>query len=367
MNPRYSCAVVGAGPAGAAAALTLARAGLEVLLLDRSDFPRNKPCAGGLSGAARSELKRLELWTAVEALAYPIPSARIVAPSGQEMILEGGASGHVLDRVRLDALLVEAAVQAGATLHTGVRVTAIEPVASGGHALQTPDGCRARADHVVVATGAADRLAGLERAVPALHAMIGWYEGVGFTPGRLEIRFDPQLAPHYGWLFPESDGRVNVGLCVRPDSHPGLPLSAVFDRFVSRSLADRMAGAREVRPRRGHPILAAHGVPRQPAREGLLVAGEAGQLVNPATGEGISFALTSGRIAAEQIALAVRHGHSPGRVRATYEARLRLSLDWRLRAAAWFLPVAGPALRLLVPLGQRPLTRALVSRLMAHL
>ncbi|HEX9109677.1 MAG TPA: NAD(P)/FAD-dependent oxidoreductase, partial [Longimicrobiales bacterium] len=120
--------VVGAGPAGSATALLLARAGLDVLLLDRAVFPRPKPCGDCLSAAATGLLQRLGLLAAVEA-STPAHLAgwRIHAPSGQEFQgffpTDGGGGALALPRERLDAALVTAAERAGARLAAGGRVT----------------------------------------------------------------------------------------------------------------------------------------------------------------------------------------------------------------------------------------------------
>lgn len=125
--------VVGAGPAGSVTALLLARAGFDVLLLDRSDFPRAKPCGDCLSPEATRTLDRLGLLSAVEAAAPAhLDGWRIVAPGGASFsarfadICAGDdrlSTALAISRERLDATLVAAACAAGARIRTGVRVS----------------------------------------------------------------------------------------------------------------------------------------------------------------------------------------------------------------------------------------------------
>ncbi len=361
-------AIIGAGPAGAAAALELARARLgPVALLDRAPFPRVKPCGSGLSSTALRQLHRLGLRSRVDAQAYPIHGARLEAPSRREARLVGEADHLVLARERLDGLLVDAAREAGATFHDGVRVRRIAPQPDGSLRVVTERGPDLQARWVIVATGAAGALAGSRLPPGSLVTYTGWYRGVEFEPHLLELVFDRELAPHYGWLFPEGPDQVNIGVCLDARHRRGRPMAQLFAEFLERHLADRMREATPVRPPRGHPIAAASRVITPDVPSGTLVVGEAARLANRATGEGIALALRSGALAAR----AIEKGHDRHwpreQVHRYYGAALRRQVGPELLLAHQFTRFTGPALEATAWLSQSRWTREVVRRVLAHL
>ena len=114
--------VVGAGPSGSAAALTLARAGFDVVLIDQHTFPRDKICGDGLIPDAHQALRELGVLDAVMAVAQPVSHVRCVAPRGGRLDVPGDMA--VLPRRQLDDIVCRAAVAAGARMHAPVRFVA---------------------------------------------------------------------------------------------------------------------------------------------------------------------------------------------------------------------------------------------------
>ncbi len=280
--------VVGAGPGGSATALALRQAGPEVVLCDQARFPRDKICAGGLSVAAQRELGALGVRERVLAEAHPLAELRLFGPGGESWTLHQARS-VVLPRRRFDAILVDAAVRAGARLEEGLRCTGL--VAHGGRTvgIRTAAG-ELEADAVVVATGvhAARPGAALAPDAPGprrLLAVERRFDGPFFDPGAMEMVYARDLLPGYGWVFPESRTRANVGICVDEDHPERTQLHDLLDRFLATHLHGRMNGAVAADPVRGQPIAWRGRVPSL-AAPGVLWVGEAAGLTSAATGAG---------------------------------------------------------------------------------
>ena len=321
----FDVAVVGAGPAGATAALTLARHGVSVALLERDPLPRYKTCGGGLVGRALGLL-----------------------PAEVERVLErrcGQADLHLLDanqhyratrgspsvpivamtmRDQLDHLLASGAAAAGAMLRAPCTVTGVslEPR----HVRLDTNTGPVTAAFVIAADGATGELARLA----------GWGDGRHLIPA-LEYearvddatldrfarvpRFDVGTIPHgYGWVFPKK-AHLSVGVLT---THRGpINLRGQLEEYLrviglAPQSMERHGFVIPIRPRTG-PL----------ARERMLLVGDAAGLADPVTAEGISFAAQSGKLAADAI---VASRLDPPRARAGYQAALRPMLT-ELRVA----------------------------------
>lgn len=338
--------VVGAGPAGSACAQRLARGGIDVVLVDQHDFPRDKTCGDGLIPDAHAALRRLGVLDEVLARAQPVTHVRCVAPSGRHVDVPGTLA--VLPRRLLDDILVRAAVAGGARLHTPWRFEAPLEDAAGrvvGARLRRVGGERdtreIRADTVVIATGAPAQ--GLVasgmclRQTPSAMGLRGYVRLHGMTEleDKLQVVWHRKLKPGYGWIFPCGDGVYNIGVGII-DSHDRGTMRDVNLRDVFKAFCDFHAPARELQARgewvgelKGAPLRSSL-VGARLSRPGMLATGEAAGSTYSFTGEGIGKAMETGLLAAESLLAAreagigddalARHYHDAiGRLRPKFE------------------------------------------------
>lgn len=318
--------VAGAGPAGAMAALVLARAGARVLLIDRAAFPRAKLCGDSINPGAMAILARHGLEAPVRARALPIIGMRL---SGEGVVVRAtypaGVSGCSLERRDLDALLLEAAIAAGARFEGRTRVDgAIVESASNGARRVT--GVRVagssgrvaerRAPVVIAADGRRSTLAfglGLARhpSTPRRYALGTYFEHVQElgSEGEMHVR-----AGHYIGVAPVPGGAANVCV-VMPMARLKPRLDHSTARIVEDTvrsdpmLQDRFAKARRIAP---VTVLGPMAVDHHDQDiEGLLVAGDAAGFVDPITGDGLRLALRGAELAAAAVlgggAVSLRH------------------------------------------------------------
>jgi menaquinone-9 beta-reductase len=313
--------VVGAGPAGAAAALEAMRLRPDaaVLLVDKAAFPRDKPCGDGIGPHAVDELHGLGA-TAVLAGYPPIHGLRLRSPRGLEVAGTPARPNHVVPRAVLDARLVDAALAAGARFRRA-RV----------HRLEQRDGLVVAdgelAARVVVGADGANSTVRRRLGAPpnpdrALAIAVRGYAPAPAGPPEQLIAWVAEGWPAYVWSFPTGTGVANVGYGLLRSRFHG-------DRAeLHRRLRDLLPSA-DPDP----ASLRAHHLPFSsfrppPGRGRLLLAGDAASLVNPLSGEGIYYALASGRLAARAALLA------PDRPAEAYRRLLAGALGRHLRHAA---------------------------------
>ncbi|VTU41046.1 Putative oxidoreductasec/MT0587 [Variovorax sp. PBS-H4] len=312
----------------------LARAGLDVLLVDRQDFPREKVCGDGLIPDAQRALARLGVLDAVLGRAAVASHVACVAPHGWRV--EVPASLAVLRRRELDEIVRRAALQAGARWFAPARYEAPLQDASGrvaGAHLRLPDGTlrTLRARWTVLATGAAapPLLAAdmCSRRAASGIALRGYVKNDA-AAGRsrpFEVVWHRALRRGYGWIFPCGAGVFNIGVGLLDGPRgfePDVNLRELFATFTRVHAPARalMQGGSLQGELKGAPLRCSLDGARW-SRPGLLVAGEAAGSTYSFTGEGIGKALESGMLAAEALVAACVVGDAA--VGARYEAALK--------------------------------------------
>ena len=303
---KKTAVIIGAGPGGAAAAVRLAQRGVtDVVLVDKDRFPREKTCGSALSPNGLKIADELGIGDEVKRLGYHIHSLRLVTPGRREMNLttqEGAAV--VLLRKHFDNLLVERAQSLGVDFRHGFQ--ARELIREGGRVVgvRSKD-AEVRADYVLAADGAHSIFSTDPRPKRTISTLMGWWEDFAFQPGTMEMIFDKNLAPLYGWMFPETDARVNIGICIDGEGPDGKKtdrnVREVFQRFLDDNYRERLAPARQIGKWKGHPISYTTWI-RDCTGDGILYLGEAARITHNATGEGIFQAMQSGLFAADAIA-----------------------------------------------------------------
>lgn len=332
MNHDVEIIVVGAGPAGSAAAIAAARRGRRVLLLDRARFPRDKPC-GDLIGARALRLARLlgideDIVDRYHALA----GVQVTTTGGDLRLSPVGRAGRafvdrsdarIIPRETFDAAMVAAARRAGASLEiVNVRSVGWEDGQRVVRGTSREGEVEPRAPLVIIAGGYGCRVASDvapssdERAEERPHgiAMRGYFRSISSPPGEIVFSLDEWVLPGYGWVFPLPDGMANVGIGTLVGKGKGQGesehLHQLYWRYVndpSSPIARWMANAKPIGKPRTWPLDLGPR-PRRLVADGLLVAGESAGFVGPMTGAGIAFALESGMKAGEIAASALTRG-----------------------------------------------------------
>jgi menaquinone-9 beta-reductase len=302
----WDCVVVGAGPAGAVAALCLARAGRSVLLLDKHAFPREKVCGDGLIADSINCLDRLGLLDAVSSAGRMLTAASAFSPSGFEIEVPG--SYLTIKRIQFDDMLVRRAIAHGTSL-ARLAVHSVEPTTDGAAHVwirgdERPITCRV----AVLATGAeislAQNLGMVTRPAPdAIAARC--YVRSAHPLSKLIVSYDRAIVPGYGWIFPMADGEFNVGVGIfyRHVSTTKVDLRRLFSDFVSRVpvARDIMAGADSVTPLRGARLRCGLTGTHPHANGPVIAIGETIGTTFPFTGEGIGKAMETGELGAAAV------------------------------------------------------------------
>ena len=336
--------VVGAGPGGSTAAAYLAQAGVDVLLLEKTAFPREKVCGDGLTPRAVRQLVRMGIdvdapgWIKNQGLRIVGGGHRLEMP--WPTLADYPSFGLVRTRLDFDDILARNAQKLGAQLYERTSVTGPLLAHATGRIVgvtaktvddigrRTGDDIRFEAPIVIAADGNSTRLGlakGLHKrdnrplgvAVRTYYTsprhdddwLESWLELWDGEPGR------SNLLPGYGWIFGVGDGTVNVGLGI-------LNTSSAFGNVDYRELlkswldhTPRQWGLRDdnmVGPIRGAAL--PMGFNRKPHYDaGMLLVGDAGGMVNPFNGEGIAYAMESGELAADVVTQALARTTQEGR------------------------------------------------------
>ncbi|WP_370619406.1 geranylgeranyl reductase family protein [Mumia sp. Pv 4-285] len=315
---RTDVLVVGAGPAGSAAAAWAARHGLDVVIADAARFPRDKTCGDGLTPRAITELDRLGLGPWVRR--HGTNRGLRAAGFGQTLLLPwpGGSlpdHGSAVPRTELDAHIRTASLDAGATPLDAAR--AVDVVRDGERVTEVVFKTAQGLHHV-----ACDRLVVADGVRSPLGRVLGreWHRDTAYgVAGRSYVKSarsdDPWISSHlelrdeqdallsgYGWIFPLADGEVNLGVGTLATSKrpANVQLRPLMEHYASLrrtewELADELRAPTSA-------LLPMGGAVSGVAGPNWALIGDAAGCVNPLNGEGIDYGLETGRLVAEELA-----------------------------------------------------------------
>ena len=326
MAEHFDLAIAGGGPAGAAAAWQAVQAGARVVVLDKAEFPRDKPCGDGLTPRAVSYLQRMGLADQVDNF-HRVNGAKIFSPSEWDLSFPQRPGmpdhGHVARRTELDALLLDQARAAGAEVRQSAEV--VEPmVDDNGRVVGVilDDGEQINADAVIAADGA---YSPVKRAL-RLESQCNGYSAIAIRAEmpvhrpdadtldiHLKLAFNGDQLPGYGWVFPLGGGRANIGLgyCTSYKHWHDINATQLLKEFLATLPAEwELPPMSELKESKA---LQAWRLPMgftawPPWRPGILFAGDALGAARPVSGAGISKALQSGLAAGECAVAALTNG-----------------------------------------------------------
>ncbi len=303
----HDIAVIGAGPAGAAAAIQASRAGASVVVFDKAPYGRDKVCGDGLTPRAVGALN--DLGIDLDG-AHRIDGLRMIAGRKQRELAwptttRFPAHGAVWPRRRLDAALIDAASAAGALVRWDTEAL---PIIEDGRVTGVEAGGRSwPADLVVVASGAPGKVArmlGADRVAdePFGLAIRSYAESPRHDDRHLEacLTLNDEhgtAVPGYGWMFPAGDGTVNIGVGALSTmkGFKDLNLNTLLDSYRQLVAEPWGLGPNLERPRAWRLPMTA----RRRHGPGWVAIGDAAGLINPMNGEGIDYGLESGVLAAD--------------------------------------------------------------------
>ena len=308
MVEHYDVAVIGAGPSGAAAALHSVRRGFETVLIDSAEFPRDKTCGDGLTPRGLHQLNQLgvEVNSSYRNKGLKLhgfgTSATAPWPSTYPCV-----EGTALQRHRLDALLVDASVAAGAHLLSGAPAT--DPQLDGNRLVEFSVGeKKIRAKKVIVADGVRStfgqklgriRHKGEVFGIAARSYCESPFSEEPWMHSHVELRDEEGVVqPGYGWIFPIGDGSVNLGCgALSTNKRPAkVNTKKLLSQYASQQRAEWQLGDEKFITSAALPM---GGAVSNVAGANWMIIGDAAACVNPLNGEGIDYGLETAALATE--------------------------------------------------------------------
>jgi geranylgeranyl reductase family protein len=350
--------IVGAGPAGATTATVLAQQGLDVLLLDRHDFPRDKACGDGIPAGAIDLMTRLGMGEKIKQAVqrgefYRIDSMRIYSPKGnllQAPLKEGkeGGKSYVAPRMYFDAVIQKQAEESGADFGRAIvkgplmengRVVGVQAQLNG-------DVKDIRSKIVVGADGVTSAITRALRPKQKQHvdahravALRGYIHDIEEVPHAVEFYLYDEILPGYAWIFSAGKNKANIGLGMRLDVFRKVDynLKEMLQRFLEMpTIKKRLIRGGEVESIKTWQLNFGSQKQLQHAYDGAILVGDAAGFINPLTGGGIHNAMISANLAGQTIIDALQNGDTSREGLKVYEKQIHEEM-WRSMRRSYFI------------------------------
>ncbi|MFQ5435559.1 MAG: NAD(P)/FAD-dependent oxidoreductase [Anaerolineae bacterium] len=346
MESKHEVIIVGAGPAGAITAVSLAQQGHEVLLVDRQQFPRDKTCGDAVPAGAIELMWRFGMREKIQQAVrrgefYPVSGMLLVSPKGRRMEADfnkgkAGGNSYVAPRLYLDAIIQQHAVDSGAQF---LQANVKEPIVEDGRVT----GIRARVNdsikefHAQLVIGADGVTSAITRALrPKANQHIDKHRAVALRayaknieefPHQVEFYFYDEILPGYAWIFPTGDNQANVGLGMRLDrfrgDHGKGRLKNMLDDFLAMpEIKERLLPGFELRDVATWQLNFGSQKRLQHVYDGAILVGDAAGFINPLTGGGIHNAMVSADLAAQTAHNALQKGDVSRQSLKIYETQI---------------------------------------------
>jgi len=350
--------VVGAGPAGATTATILAQKGMDVLLLDRDSFPRDKTCGDAVPSGAIETLGKLGMKDKIEQAVsrgelYPLDQMYLASPKGHELIARftrgpNGEASYVAPRIYFDALIQQHALDSGAEF---MQAQVKEPVVENGRVV----GVQARVNGstetirsklVIGADGVTSVITRALRPANNKHidkhravALRAYIEDISEIPKTVEFYLYDKILPGYAWIFPTGNHTANIGLGMRLDifRKQKVKLEELLRIFLDfPDIKKRLLNGGKLRNIATWQLNFGSQKHLQYTFDGALLVGDAAGFINPLTGGGIHNAIISAQFAAQTVEEAFAKGDTSRETLKVYEERCRQEM-WTGMKRSYFL------------------------------
>jgi geranylgeranyl reductase family protein len=337
MKEDYDAIIVGAGPAGCSAAISLGRLGHEVLLMDKAKFPREKVCGDGIGPLALEALDRLGIYEAAsERNPWRVEGIDFFSPAGQKVRtsfshLRGRyRHGWIFPRREFDLLLWEHA-RSYPSVHVLEGCEGKDLVWAGGRIVgvlgKRGESLEEFRGKVIIGADGAYSFVSKRISSPGRIfrnyslAVRGYFRQVKGLTHQIEIHCERHLLPGYGWVFPTGEGEANVGVGIASRSLKKEDLKEMFRVFIegNQSLRERFREARLVKDTFGGWPIPLAGPATRRSRQNVLLLGDAARFADVLSGEGIFYALQSGECAAQAIHQGLSMPRAQERIGEIYE------------------------------------------------